>query len=165
MKLYLNDKAYDVPLHTKLTPALYEIVTPLLQELANTRGAQSAVEQDIMEKVFASPELAQKIDLTKGADAFESMMGDARFQEIIKIAYLKIRNRLFEVINIDKETIPKIFAFAKACIDTNKITDSELLAHIQSEIDSEFWNGQDIDGMLNDLEFFRSSVCRRIRIV
>ena len=34
MKLYLNDTAHEVPLHTKLTPALYDKVTPLLSELA-----------------------------------------------------------------------------------------------------------------------------------
>jgi hypothetical protein len=165
MKLYFNNRAFDIPLHTRLTPHLYEKITPLLNDIANTKGAQSATEQDIMEKVFTSPTLASKVDLSKGQDAFDGLLENPEFQEIIKLAYLKIRGRLFEVINIDEETIPKIFAFAKEAIDISKLTDGGLIAGIQSDISSDFWQQQDIEGMLNDLEFFRSTVCRRIRIV
>ena len=51
MKLYLNEVEQEVPLYTILTPALYDKVSPLLQELANTKGAQTAAESEIMEKV------------------------------------------------------------------------------------------------------------------
>lgn len=165
MKLYLNDKEIEVPLHTKLTPALYDKVTPLLSELATTKGAQAAAEQEIMEKVFESQKLAAKIDLTKGQEAFVNIMQDYEFQEIVKIAYLKIRSHLFEVITIDTTTIPKVFEFVKVAIDTNKVTNTELLAGIQSEVNSEFWQGQDLDGILDALKFFRESVCRRVRIL
>ena len=61
--------------------------------------------------------------------------------------------------------MPLIIEFSKNCIDTTKITDAELLAGIQTESISEFWQQQDIEGMLNDLEFFRSTICRRVRIM
>lgn len=165
MKLYLNDTAHEVPLHTKLTPALYDKVTPLLSELAQTKGAQAAAEQEIMDKVFLNENLASKIDLTKGQDAFKDIMQEFAFQEIVKTAYLKVRSNLFELINVDATTIPKIFEFVKTCIDTNKVQNGELLAGIQSEVDSEFWQSQDLDGILDSLKFFRETVCRRIRIM
>lgn len=165
MKLYVKDKTHDVPLHTKLTPNLYSIITPLLYDLVQTKGAQSSIEQDIMQKVFASQQLSIKIDVTKGQDALKDIMHEPEFQDIIKHAYLKARTHLFDVILIDDETIPKIFAFAKACIDINKLKDASLIAGLQSDYDSDFWKEQDIEGMLTDLEFFRSTVCRRIRIM
>lgn len=165
MKLYVKDKTHDVPLHTKLTPHLYEIITPLLHDLVQTRGAQSSIEQDIMQKVFANKELALKVDVTKGQDALKDIMHEPLFQDIIKSAYLKVRTHLFDVILIDEETIPKIFAFAKACIDTSRLKDAALISGLQSAYDSEFWKEQDMEGMLTDLEFFRSTVCRRIRIM
>lgn len=165
MKLYLNDTAHEVPLYAKLTPALYDKVTPLLSELANTKGAQAAAESEIMEKVFAKESLATKIDLTKGADAFKEIMQEYEFQEIVKTAYLKVRANLFELINVDETTIPKIFEFVQAVIDTSKVQNAELLAGIQSEVSSDFWNNQDLDGILDALKFFRETVCRRIRIM
>lgn len=165
MKLYIQDKEHEVPLHNKLTPALYQKLSPILQELVNTKGAQSALEQDLMEKVLMSPELAQKVNLSKGKDAFDELLTDPSFQEILKVAYLRVRTRLFEVMNIDAETIPVIFRFAQEAIDVQKISNPELLSGVQSEPSSEFWMSQDVEGMLNDLEFFRSSVCRRIRAV
>lgn len=165
MKLYLNDTAYEVPLYAKLTPALYDKVTPLLSELANTKGAQAAAESEIMEKVFAKESLATKIDLTKGADAFKEIMQEYEFQEIVKTAYLKVRANLFELINVDETTIPKIFEFVQAVIDISKVQNAELLAGIQSEVSSDFWNNQDLDGILDALKFFRETVCRRIRIM
>lgn len=165
MKLYLNDTAHEVPLYTKLTPALYDKVTPLLSELAQTKGAQTAAEQEIMDRVFLNENLASKIDLSKGQDAFKDIMQDFAFQEIVKTAYLKVRANLFEVINVDATTITKIFEFVKQCVDQSKVQNAELLAGIQSEVDSEFWQGQDIDGILDALKFFREGVCRRIRIM
>jgi hypothetical protein len=157
MKLYLNETAHEVPLHTKLTPALYDKVTPLLSELAQTKGAQAAAEQEIMERVFSHELLASKIDLTKGQDAFKDIMQE--------FAFLKVRANLFELINVDATTIPKIFEFTKECIDISKVQNAELLAGIQSQVDTEFWQGQDIDGILDALKFFRETVCRRIRIM
>jgi Glu-tRNA(Gln) amidotransferase subunit E-like FAD-binding protein len=165
MKLYLKEQAHEVPLHDKLTPALYQKLSPILQKLVNTKGAQSALEQDIMEKVLMSEALASKVNLSKGQDAFEDLLTDPSFQEILKASYLRIRMQLFAVMNIDAETIPVIFEFAKEAINTSKITNEELLSGLMSEPSSDFWDSQDVEGLLNDLEFFRSTVCRRIRVL
>lgn len=164
MKLYLDEQVHEVPLYAILTPYLYDKVSPLFQELANTKGAQSAAEQEIMEKVFSTPHLQEKIDLSQGSDAFKNIMGDFKFQEIVKDAYLKVRRDLFECINIDASTIPTIFTLVKTVIDVKKVTHTELLAGIQSDITAEFWQNQDLGGILEDLKFFRGSVCKRIRI-
>ena len=165
MKLQLNSKEYEVALYSKLTPALYDIVTPLMTELANTKGATSAAEQEILEKVFASEHLAQKVDLTKGEGAFADIMTDFRFQEIVKSSYMKIRANLFEVINIDSSTLPKIIEFTKKVIDKNLIKDAELLTAIDSNYDSEFWQEQDIDSILDAPKFFRETVCKRVKLL
>lgn len=164
MKFYLNEEVHEVPLCSILTPALYDKVSPLFQELANTKGAQTAAEQEIMEKVFSTPHLQEQIDLSKGSEAFVNIMGDFRFQEIVKDAYLKVRRDLFECINVDASTIPTIFTLVKTVVDIKKVTHAELLAGLQSEISSEFWQNQDLDGILEELKFFRSTVCKRIRI-
>lgn len=164
MKFYLNEEVHEVPLCSILTPALYDKVSPLFQELANTKGAQTAAEQEIMEKVFSTPHLQEQIDLSKGSEAFVNIMGDFRFQEIVKDAYLKVRRDLFECINVDASTIPTIFTLVKTVVDIKKVTHAELLAGLQSEISSDFWQNQDLDGILEELKFFRSTVCKRIRI-
>lgn len=164
MKFYLNEEVHEVPLCSILTPALYDKVSPLFQELANTKGAQTAAEQEIMEKVFSTPHLQEQIDLSKGSDAFTAIMGDFRFQEIVKDAYLKVRRDLFECINVDASTIPSIFTLVKTVVDIKKVTHAELLTGLQSEISSDFWQNQDLDGILEELKFFRSTVCKRIRI-
>lgn len=164
MKFYLNEEVHEVPLCSILTPALYDKVSPLFQELANTKGAQTAAEQEIMEKVFSTPHLQEQIDLSKGSEAFTAIMGDFRFQEIVKDAYLKVRRDLFECINVDASTIPTIFTLVKTVVDIKKVTHSELLTGLQSEISSDFWQNQDLDGILEELKFFRSTVCKRIRI-
>lgn len=164
MKFYINEEVHEVPLCSILTPALYDKVSPLFQELANTKGAQTAAEQEIMEKVFSTPHLQAQIDLSKGSDAFTAIMGDFRFQEIVKDAYLKVRRDLFECINVDASTIPSIFTLVKTVVDIKKVTHAELLAGLQSEISSDFWQNQDLDGILEELKFFRSTVCKRIRI-
>lgn len=164
MKFYLNEEVHEVPLCSILTPALYDKVSPLFQELANTKGAQTAAEQEIMEKVFSTPHLQEQIDLSKGSEAFTAIMGDFRFQEIVKDAYLKVRRDLFECINVDASTIPTIFTLVKTVVDIKKVTHAELLTGLQSEISSDFWQNQDLDGILEELKFFRSTVCKRIRI-
>jgi hypothetical protein len=165
MKLYHNGNEFEVALYSKLTPALYDIVTPLLQELANTKGATKAAEQEILEKVFSHEGLAKNVDLTKGEGAFVDIMQDFRFQEIVKTSYLKIRQNLFEVINIDSDTIPKIIEFTKKVIDRNLVKDPELLVQIDSDPASEFWQNQDLDSILDSLKFFRESVCARIKLL
>lgn len=165
MKLYLNGKEHEVLLQSKLTPALHDVVTPLMNELAKTKGAVSAAEQEILDKIFTIEELAKKVDLTKGEGAFTEIMADFRFQEIVKTAYMKIRANLFEVINIDQTTLPKIIEFTKKTIDKSLIHDAELLSAIDSEYDSEFWQSQDLDSILDALKFFRETVCRRIKLL
>lgn len=165
MKLYLNGTAHEVPIYNLLTPALYDKVSPMLQELANSKGASTAAEQELMERVFAVPELAEKIDLQAGADAFVGIMEDFRFKELVKDSFLKIRKNLFDVITIDSSTIPIIFKFVQTIIDIKKVNNGELIANIQSDLSSEFWMEQDLDGILDQLKFFRETVCKRIRIV
>ncbi len=164
MKFYVDGQAVDAPLYQILTPALYEKITPMLLELAQSKGAQTAAEQEILNKVYAVPHLSEKINLQKGADAFADIMNDFRFQEIVKDAYLKVRENLFEVINIDTTTIPLIFEFVKTVVDTKKVTNAQLLVGLQSETNSEFWAAQDLDGILDALKFFRETVCKRVRI-
>ena len=164
MKFYVDGQTVEAPLFSILTPALYEIITPQLLELAQSKGAQTAAETEILNKVYANPHLSEKIDLQKGTDAFAEILNDFRFQEIVKDAYMKVRENLFEVINIDNETIPKIFEFVKNVIDTKKVTHAQLLVGLQSDVNSEFWQAQDLDGILDELKFFRSTVCKRIRI-
>lgn len=165
MKLTHNGKEHEVALYTKLTPALYDIVTPLLQELAETEGAKKSIHQEILQKVFENPELAEKVDLTKGDESLLHIYSDFRFQEILKNAYMKVRSNLFEVINVDSMTIPKIIEFAQKVIDTTLIKDAELLNNINSPASSEFWQNQDIDNMLEELKFFRETTCRRIKLL
>jgi hypothetical protein len=164
MKFYVDGQAVDAPLYQILTPALYEKITPMLLELAQSKGAQTAAEQEILNKVYAVPHLSEKINLQKGADAFADIMNDFRFQEIVKDAYLKVRENLFEVINIDTTTIPLIFEFVKTVVDVKKVTNAQLLVGLQSETNSEFWAAQDLDGILDALKFFRETVCKRVRI-
>jgi len=165
MKLYLDGKPHDVPIYNLLTPALYDKVAPMLIELANSKGATTAAEQDLLERIFANPELASKVDLQAGDKAFVPIMNDFRFQELVKDSYLKIRKNLFEVINIDATTIPIIFKFVQTVIDIKKVNNGELIANIQSDLSTEFWQEQDLDGILTDLKLFRETVCRRIRIM
>jgi hypothetical protein len=164
MKFYIDGQTVEAPLYQILTPALYEKITPMLLELAQSKGAQTAAEQEILNKIYSVPHLSEKIDLQKGADAFTEIMADFRFQEIVKDAYLKVRENLFEVINIDTTTIPLIFEFVKTIVDIKKVTNAQLLVGLQSETNSEFWNAQDLDGILEDLKFFRQTVCKRVRI-
>jgi hypothetical protein len=164
MKFYVDGQAVEAPLYQILTPALYEKITPMLLELAQSKGAQTAAEQEILNKVYAVPHLSEKINLQNGADAFADIMNDFRFQEIVKDAYLKVRANLFEVINIDTTTIPLIFEFVKTVVDVKKVTNAQLLVGLQSETNSEFWASQDLDGILDDLKFFRDTVCKRVRI-
>jgi hypothetical protein len=164
MKFYVDGQVIEAPLYQILTPALYEKITPMLLELAQSKGAQTAAEQEILNKVYAVPHLSEKINLQKGADAFADIMNDFRFQEIVKDAYLKVRENLFEVINIDTTTIPLIFEFVKTVVDVKKVTNAQLLVGLQSETNSEFWASQDLDGILDDLKFFRNTVCKRVRI-
>lgn len=164
MKLYLNDKEYEVTLYTILTPALYEKVTPLLNNLASSDGAKAFAEQDMMEKVFGHPTLSKKIDVTKGEKAFEKIMGEFEFQEIVKLSFLRIRRELFDVIQIDSKTIPMILDLFKAAIDMRKVKDAELIEALNLDYSSEFWMNQDIGGIVDALKFFRETVCARIRI-
>jgi hypothetical protein len=164
MKFYVDGQAVEAPLYQILTPALYEKITPMLLELAQSKGAQTAAEQEILNKVYAVPHLSEKINLQNGVDAFADIMNDFRFQEIVKDAYLKVRANLFEVINIDTTTIPLIFEFVKTVVDTKKVTNAQLLVGLQSETNSEFWAAQDLDGILDALKFFRDTVCKRVRI-
>jgi len=136
MKLYLNDKEFEVPLQTKLTPYLHDKVTPLLNGLANSRGGNSAAEQWILEEAFSNPALAQLIDLQKGANAFDNLLATNEGQQLVKLSFLKVRQRLFEVINVDAETMPLILAFAKECIDASKVAYVEESALCESYLEN-----------------------------
>lgn len=163
MNLYVNGKEKKVQLYAILTQKLYEKVTPILDKLANSKGANAAFESELQRKIFGDEYLLSKIDLSQGADAWKGLANDFKFTEIVTETMLYIKTNLLEHINIDSETIPDIFTLAKTCIDTSKINDSELLSYIESDVDSEFWQEQDINNMLEELKFFRKTILSRIK--
>lgn len=163
MNLYVNGKEKKVQLYAILTQKLYEKVTPILDKLANSKGANAAFETELQRKIFSDEYLLSKIDLSQGADAWKGLANDFKFTEIVTETMLYIKTNLLEHINIDSETIPDIFTLAKTCIDTSKINDSELLSCIESDVDSEFWQEQDINNMLEELKFFRKTILSRIK--
>lgn len=163
MNLYVNGKEKKVQLYAILTQKLYEKVTPILDKLANSKGANAAFESELQRKIFGDEYLLSKIDLSQGADAWKGLANDFKFTEIVTETMLYIKTNLLEHINIDSETIPDIFTLAKTCIDTSKINDSELLSCIESDVDSEFWQEQDINNMLEELKFFRKTILSRIK--
>ena len=163
MILYLNGKDKKVQLYAILTQRLYDKVTPILEKLAQSKGANAAFETELQKKIFADDYLLSKVDLTLGVDAWKALAGDFKFTEIVTETLIHIKSNLLEHINIDNETIPEIFELTKVCIDKSKINDTELLLAIDSDTNSDFWQEQDLNNILEELKFFRSTVLSRIK--
>jgi hypothetical protein len=116
MILYVNGKEKKVQLYAILTQKLYDKVTPILEKLAQSKGANGAFETELQKKIFSDEYLLSKVDLTLGVDAWKSLAGDFKFTEIVTETLIHIKSNLLEYINIDNETIPEIFELAKVCI-------------------------------------------------
>lgn len=165
MKLYLNGNAHDVALFQILTQSLYDKVTPILDRLANSKGAKSAFESMLQKRMLQDEYFVQMANRVPAGETLsqETLQKDFKFQEMVGETLIKIKSELFEHINVDNETIPIVFELAQVCIDTKKITNAELIAGIESEPSSEFWQNQDIDGVLEALTKFRATILRRIK--
>lgn len=166
MKLYLAGNEHEVALHKILTQALYDKVSPVLESLGNSKGARSAFETMLQQRMLQDEYFVGLAGKLKEGDKLDhnKLQKDFRFQELVGECIIKVKTNLFEFINVDAETIPLVFSLAKVCIDTTKIDNVELSNGIDSDVNSEFWAQQDIDGILETLTFFRSSVLRRIRV-
>lgn len=163
MILYVNGKEKKVQLYAILTQKLYDKVTPILEKLAQSKGANAAFETELQKKIFSDEYLLSKIDLTLGVDAWKSLAGDFKFTEIVTETLIHIKSNLLEYINIDNETIPEIFELTKVSIDKSKINDNELLLAIDTDTNSDFWQEQDLNNILQELKFFRTTVLSRIK--
>lgn len=165
MKLYLNGIAHDVALFQILTQSLYDKVTPILEKLANSKGAKSAFESMLQKRMLKDEYFVQMANRVPAGETLsqETLQKDFKFQEIVGETLIKIKSELFEHINVDNETIPIVFELAQVCIDKKNIHNAELIAGIDSEPTSEFWQNQDIDGVLEALTKFRATILRRIK--
>lgn len=163
MNLYLDGKEHKVQLHKILSQKLYNEVTPLLSELETSEGARKAYESQLQKKMLGDSYFTGKMNLLQGANAWDALKDDFRLQEVIAETLLLVRENIFEHISLNESTIGIIFKMAKICIDKKTITNQELLNAIDSETDSEFWQEQDLNSILEELKFFRQNVLGRIK--
>lgn len=163
MNLYLNGKEHKVQLHKILSQKLYGEVTPLLSELETSEGARKAYESLLQKKIIGDEYFAGKLNLLKGEGAWDALKDDFRLQEVIAEVMLTVRENIFEHISLNDSTIGIIFKMAKICIDKKTITNQELVNAIDSDVDSEFWQEQDLNSILEELRFFRQNVLGRIK--
>jgi len=167
MTIYYNSKEYKIELQTILSQKLYNEVTPLLNELERSQGAQNAYESLLQKRIIGDEYFAGKVNLLKGADAWESVKDDFHLQEIIAEVMLTVRENIFEHISLNEQTIGIIFNMLKICINWKKVEaqypDAEFLAALKSDVDSEFWQEQDLNSILEQLKFFRANVLARIK--
>jgi hypothetical protein len=163
MKLYINTQEYTVNLQTILTQNLYKKVTPLLTRLETTNGAKKAYESMLQKRILDDPYLMGKINLLDGENAWENVKNDSKFQEVVGEIFMTARENILDLITIDEQTLPVLFELFKECIDKKLITSPELLEAINTPFNSEFWQEQDINGILEELRFFRHNVLARIK--
>lgn len=163
MNIYLNGKEYKIELHTILSQKLYNQVTPLLAKLEQSKGARGAFESELQKRIFSDSYFSGKINLMKGDEAWNDLRDDMKFQETIAEVMMSIRDNIFDFIRIDDETIESIFDLFKCAINKKKINNNELLQAIDEPSNSEFWQEQDLNEILESLKFFRSTVLARIK--
>lgn len=167
MTIYHNGKEYKVELQSILSQKLYNEVTPLLNELERSQGAQSAYETLLQKRILGDEYFKGKINLLEGANAWASIQNDFRLQEIVAEVVLTIRENIFEHISLNEQTIGIIFNMLKICINWKKVEsqypDAEFLSALKSESSSEFWQEQDLNSILEQLKFFRANVLARIK--
>lgn len=163
MNLYLDGKEHKVELHKILSQKLYNEVTPLLSELETSEGARKAYEAHLQKKMLSDDYFKGKLNLLQGADAWEVLKDDFRLQEIIAETLMTVRENIFEYVSFNESTIQIIFKLAKICINHKTIANQELKSAIESDVDSDFWQEQDLNSIMEELKFFRENVLARIK--
>lgn len=167
MTIYFNGKEYKIELQSILSQKLYNEVTPLLNELERSQGAQSAYESLLQKRILGDEYFKGKINLLEGSNAWANVKDDFRLQEIVAEVILTIRENIFEHISLNEQTIGIIFNMLKICINWKKVEsqypDAEFLTALKSESSSEFWQEQDLNSILEHLKFFRVNVLGRIK--
>lgn len=163
MNLYLNGKEYKVELQKVLSQKLYNEVTPLLTKLETSKGARKAFEVELQKVLFTDDYFKGKVNLLKGEAVWDDFKEDVRFIEVVAETMMNIRTNIFECVSIDDETIPIIFDLFKVVLKKNSITHPELQEALDEPTTSEFWQEQDLNAVLDELKFFRSSVLARIK--
>lgn len=163
MNLYLNGKEYKVQLQTILSQKLYTEVTPLLTELENSEGARKAYETILQKRIIGDEYFSGKINILQGANAWDALKDDFRLQETIAEVMILVRENIFEYLSLNETTINSIFKLFKICLNKKLITQPELLEAIESDVESDFWQEQDLNSILDELKFFRSQVLARIK--
>ena len=118
-----------------LSQKLYNEVTPLLNELETSDGARKAYELVLQKRMLTDDYFAGKLNLLKGAEAWEELKNDFRLQELIAEVMLTIRENIFEHISLNESTIRTIFRMVKICIDKKTISNSELQLAIDSDVE------------------------------
>jgi hypothetical protein len=131
--------------------------------LETSEGARKAYESLLQKKIIGDEYFAGKLNLLKGEGAWDALKDDFRLQEVIAEVMLTVRENIFEHISLNDSTIGIIFKMAKICIDKKTITNQDLVNAIDSDVDSEFWQEQDLNSILEELRFFRSNVLGRIK--
>lgn len=163
MNLYLNGKEYKVELQKVLSQKLYNEVTPLLNQLENSQGAQKAYESLLQKKIIGDEYFKGKLNLLNGANAWDGIKDDFRLQEVIADVILIVRENIFEHITLNDATIPIVFDLFRICINKKAIHHPELLDAINEPSTTEFWQEQDLNSILDELKFFRANVLARIK--
>jgi hypothetical protein len=163
MKLTLNGTEHSVVLTTVLTQNLYKKINPILSKLESTRGADTAYKHLLAKRIQESEYLRNNVKWVEGEKAWDEVKNDPVFLEVVSSVLLEVRENLLDYIAIDEETTPTVFELFRECLDKKLITNPELLDAINTPLDSEFWCDQDINGILEELRFFRSNVLQRIK--
>lgn len=163
MIIYFDSKEYKIELQSILSQKLYNDVTPLLAKLETSKGARKAFEVQLQNKLFTDEYFKGKINFLKGDKVWDDFKDDVRFIELVAETMLNVRNNIFESISIDDETIPVIFDLFRVCIKKSSITNADLLTAINEPSTSDFWQEQDLNEVLEQLKFFRSTVLARIK--
>jgi hypothetical protein len=163
MNLYLNGKEYKVTLQKILSQNLYNKVTPLLSELENSEGARKAYENILQKRIIGDEYFSGKINLLQGANAWDALKDDFKLQELIAEVMIMVRENIFEYLSLNDSTIKIIFRMFQTCIDKKLIVMPEILEAIDSDVESEFWQEQDLNSILEELKFFRQNVLARIK--
>ncbi len=94
MTIYYNGKEYKIELQSILSQKLYNEVTPLLNELERSQGAQSAYESLLQKRILGDDYFKGKINLLEGSNAWANVKDDFRLQEIVAEVILTIRENI-----------------------------------------------------------------------
>lgn len=163
MNLIFNDEAVNVPLISVLSQKALLKIRPEIDALQNTQGVQDALGELILSELEAIPALFQKVDLTKGAKAFDEIREEAGFMACVQSAVHKVQKNILDFVRLtDENTIKHIIKLFKACIDVKKITSVALKDAIETPADSDFWQDQDLNLIIQELRSFRQTVLQNL---